>query len=189
MTSVRPHLGIGEVERMTAKLREALRVMSKDDGSLPDIEFDFGPACLVPAAYSVVMHRATHLVGASNYWSTSLKSEVSFGFGENPAVAIENGEADPFHVLFGGLVSSNGHSIPDLGFFVLSPSDVAFDYRMGAEWDIEAVIGLFELIQALLELSATVKLKHVGNLYDNGALLAAFKEWGNDAGTRVGPNS
>ena len=57
-------------------------------------------------------------------------------------------EAEPFHVVFGGIKSNSGKVVPDLGVFVLASDYISLDYRMGKCWSSEAVIGLFEIMLA-----------------------------------------
>ena len=65
---------------------------------------------------------------------------------ENPALKLIEGEAEPFHVVFGGIKSSSGKVVPDLGVFVMASDYISLDYKMGKQWNTEAVIGLFEIM-------------------------------------------
>lgn len=159
------------------KVREVLHL---NDGSLPDINFDFGQEHVVGDAYALIQGRATHLASEhAYYWSKSRSAESPIRFSENPALAFLDGDAEGFHVVFSGLRSTAGARIPDLGVFVLDVGFIALDYRMGLEWDEPAIVGLFEVMRDLKALSETVKISHVGNIFesDEGILLTEFKNW------------
>jgi hypothetical protein len=164
-----------------------LAILRTDDGSLPDIEFDFGDAPVAAAAYDLIQRRATQLVSEeSSYFSTDTEAQVPIHFGDNPAQAVIDGEAEPFHVVFGGLRSSAGAPIPDLGVFVWDIGEIALDYRMGPEWDAAGLEGLFELIEELAALASPVHISHLGNMFesDEGILLPAFDHWATARKTR-----
>jgi hypothetical protein len=156
-----------------------------DDGSLPDINFDFGKERVVSDAYALIQSRATYLVSKSAYyWSRSRNAECEISFGENPALAVLASEAEPFHVVFGGLRSAGGASIPDLGVFVLHDDFIALDYKMGPQWDEPAILGLFEIMRDLKALTNSVTISHTGNVFenDNEILLSAFDIWSKACG-------
>jgi hypothetical protein len=154
-------------------------VLSENDGSLPDIEFDFGEEKLASAAYALIQKQASCLTSrGAHYWSKSKEIDIPIEFGENPAQLVLNGEAEPFHVVFGGMRSSSGHIIPDLGLFILGPTQISLDYRMGKDWNQAAIEGLFELMLSLNRLTANTKIQHSGNVFDqNEVLLTAFEMW------------
>lgn len=158
------------------------QILCVDDGSLPDINVDFGDQLMVGDAYALIQGRATHLVSeCAYYWSRSKSEECAISFGENPALALLAGEAEPFHVVFGGLRSALGASIPDLGVFVLDNNFIALDYRMGPHWDEPAILGLFEIMRDLKALANFAALSHTGNLSETNEeiLLSAFHAWTN----------
>jgi hypothetical protein len=155
-------------------------VLSHNDGSLPDINFDFAGARVVADAYAVVQRHANVLTSAdSYYWSKSEEKECPISFGDNPAELVLSGEAEPFHVVFGGLVSHTGNKIPDLGFFVLGEDFVALDYRMGPEWTLPALEGLLSLMDEIASLAPNTVVTHESNIFDpDGKVLTqAFEEW------------
>jgi len=160
-------------------LNAVVNILKNNDGSLPDINFDFSGARVAADAYGLVQARATALTSTSSYfWSKKLKAEIPISFGQNPALDFLNGEAEAFHVVFGGLTSESGALIPDLGFFVLGADFVALDYRMGPGWNSAAVEGLFDLMGALSKLS-DCRITHTGNIFDpEGTILcSAFQNW------------
>jgi hypothetical protein len=161
------------------------QILCVDDGSLPDINFDFGRERVVGDAYALIQNRAAHLASESAYyWSRSKGQECAILFGQNPAYALLAGEAEPFHVVFGGLKSADGASIPDLGVFVLANDFIALDYRMGPQWDEPAILGLFEIMQDLKTLTKSVIISHTGNIFDSDEdiLLSAFAIWSSALG-------
>lgn len=76
-----------------------------------------------------------------------------------------SGEAECFHVCFNGIKSPTGKSIPELGLFVFTDS-LSIDYRMGPQWNIDAIKGLFELLLKLSNEFKDMKISHQGNLFD-----------------------
>ena len=126
-------------------MKKLVNILERDNGSLPDIEFDYAGKPLASEAYLFVQSKATRIVSANPYyWSISKQKECLIQYGNNPALKYLQGEAEPFHVVFGGLKSNSGNSIPDLGFFVLGVDFISLDYRMGSEWNIQATEGLIE---------------------------------------------
>jgi hypothetical protein len=158
-------------------------ILNKDDGSLPDINFHFEKKNLVGDAYAFIQSRATHLVSThSYYWSKGQSRECPIWFGDNPALAFLRDEAEAFHVVFGGLQSTTGAPIPDLGVFVLDADYIALDYWMGPAWNEPAILGLFEIMHDLKALSDGVNVSHVGNMHDFGGdiLLNGFNMWSSE---------
>jgi hypothetical protein len=160
-------------------LHSASEILSENDGSLPDIEFDFGEEKRSSAAYALIQRQASCLASqGAYYWSKSKEIEVPIKFGENPAELLLSGEAEPFHVVFGGMRSSSSAIIPDLGLFILGSTQISLDYRMGKEWNRVAIEGLFELMLNLKCLAPNTKIQHVGNVFDESdILLSAFEMW------------
>jgi hypothetical protein len=162
------------------KFDKVSEILCRNDGSLPDIDFDFGVERMVGDAYALIQDRAGHLACEhAYYWSKSKEEECPIIFGDNPALAVLAGDAHGFHVVFGGLTSHAGAAIPDLGVFVLDSAHIALDYRMGPEWDGPAILGLFEVMRDLRALSDTVAVSHTGNIFESeeGILLTEFKKW------------
>jgi hypothetical protein len=157
----------------------AISVLKENDGSLADIEFDYDETPAATQAYAFIRSHAAGLVSMNNcYWSKSREDECGFGFDDDPTLALMAGDAEPFHVVFGGLRSPGGYVVPDLGVFCFTPSSLSLDYRMGPEWDAAAVTGLFEILRALSGLSERTRLAHLNNIYDrDDILLGAYRRW------------
>ncbi len=160
-------------------MKDLQDIFKANDGSLPDIEFNFNGETVVSEAYLFIQSKASKLVSTNAYyWSLSKQVECPIKFGDNPAVKYISGEAEPFHVVFGGLKSNTGYPIPDLGFFILGTDFVSIDYRMGPEWDKQAIEGLLEIMLGLYSLAKTVDVKHSGNFFDtDNILLTTFNEY------------
>ncbi len=161
------------------ELASVVEILSTDDGSLPDINLDFGSEQIAADAYELIQSKASCLVSTgAYYWSKRLKKEQPIRFGDHPAAQFLLGDAEPFHVVFGGLSSSAGVAIPDLGLFILEPGFIALDYRMGPVWSETTAMGLFELIRELLSLGSNAVLSHENNIHDqDGLLVRAFNRW------------
>ena len=160
-------------------LDRVCQILGEDDGALPDITFDYGESRVVDAAYRLILDRATTISEGAYYWSRRRNEECVIRFDDEPALPLLDNDAEPFHVVFGGLRSSAGALIPDLGVFVLAPCEIALDYRMGHEWDEGAILGLFELMRDLHRLATPVQISHEHNIFDpdGDILLGAFREW------------
>jgi hypothetical protein len=161
-------------------IQNVVEIMYKNDGSLPDIEFDFGLEKCVDTAYWIIQQHSTHIVSVDPYyWSNSRNVDIPIIFGQNPAEIFLSGEAQSFHLVFGGIKSSSGKNIPDLGVFVLMENMVSLDYRMGEDWNTEAVEGLFEIMLLLKLISSKTIIKHLGNYFDREEtiLMSAFNNW------------
>jgi hypothetical protein len=155
-------------------------VLGTNDGSLPDINFDFGASRVVGDAYALLQSRASCLASeGAYYWSRNKGEERPIRFGENPALAFLDGDAEGFHVVFSGVRSSTGAPIPDLGVSVLDVGFIALDYRMGPAWDEAAILGLFEIMRELEAISSSVDISHTGNIFESeqGVLLSEFGRW------------
>lgn len=161
-------------------LDSVIEILRTNDGSLPDINIDFGDACVAGVAYALIQDKASTLVSTgAYYWSKSKNREFPITFGENPANELLRGDAEAFHVVFGGIRSSTGALVPDLGVFILGPNYVALDYRMGSGWNECAIIGLFEILRDLSHLSPRVAITHEHNIYDPAGeiLMKTFHSW------------
>jgi hypothetical protein len=161
-------------------LQAVVEILSEDEGYLPDIEFDFADEKKAAVAYALIQEQATHLVSTgAYYWSTSKQVEVPIAFGQNPAEMTLIGEAETFCVAFGGIRSSSGNLIPDLGVFVFDSTGISLFYRMGKEWNLLAVEGLLELMSKLKQLAPDTTVTHIGNPFDPDGkiLLSAFNTY------------
>jgi hypothetical protein len=152
---------------MTMNLQAVFEILSEDDGALPDINFDFGSERKVAVAYAIIQEQSTHLVSKrAYYWSISQQNEVPIIFGQNPAEMVLTGEAENFHVVFGGIHSSSGNPIPDIGVSICGSTDMSLDYPMGKEWNLLAVEGLLEIMSNLKQLAPETIVSHTENIFD-----------------------
>ena len=161
-------------------LDRVCNILHKNDGSLPDINFDFGSERVAGVAYTLIQGRAKRLSSPhASYWSEEKGEDVPIRFGDNPALALLDGDTPGFHVVFGAMQSASGAPIPDLGVFVQDAGKIALDYRMGAEWNEAAIIGLFEIMRDLTALATGVRMTHTGNIFDldDDILLTEFVRW------------
>jgi hypothetical protein len=161
-------------------IQSILRILSENDGSLPDIEFDFGLEKCVATAYQIIQNQSSYIDSLKPYyWSRLREIEVPIIFGQNPAEILLTGDAEPFHLVFGGIISLSGKSVPDLGVFVLCETVISLDYRMGEYWNEQSIEGLFEIMSRLKFLSCNTNIKHLGNFFDyeETILLSAFNDW------------
>lgn len=161
---------------MTIDWQEVIALFETDDGSLPDIEIDNLSGEEVISGYEFVRNSAESLATLNPYyWSTTQNREIPIKFADNPSIHVVSGEAESFHLCFDGIKSPMGKTIPTLGLFVF-PDGLNFDYRMGSDWNLEAVQGLFEFLDALSKKFKEMQLSHT-NIYDDGTILrdAFFK--------------
>ncbi|MGE0145157.1 MAG: hypothetical protein AB7T19_17870 [Planctomycetota bacterium] len=76
----------------------------------------------------------------------------------NVAILVCNREAEPVHVVIGGL-GRTGCQLPDLGVFV-HPEGLVLDYRMGPAWGPQQVATLFDLFLTIAEAEPALKVHH-----------------------------
>jgi hypothetical protein len=152
---------------------ELLEIFGTDDGSLPDIELNNLLGNEVILGYEFVRNHSRRISSKKPiYWSTSKDCDVPFSHEENPAILVVSGEAESFHLCFGEIESPSGKRIPELGLYV-STDSLSFDYRMGAQWNEEAIQGLFELISCMSRNYESMEISHEKNINDNDG--AIFK--------------
>jgi hypothetical protein len=119
-----------------------------DDGSLPEIRIDYANPTAAVSGYALLRKRAARVVSENAYfWSKTNNVECPLDSVPNAAALVVSGEAEPFHVVFGG-IQSGGVTIPDLGVFVFQ-DQLALDYRMGPAWGPKQLGALFELLGEL----------------------------------------
>jgi hypothetical protein len=155
-------------------------ILREDDGSLPEVEIQFNGASVVAQAYALVQSRALAVKSKmGHYWSKNRQADCAIAFGENPAKLFLADDAEPFHVVFGGIRSSDGTEVPMLGFFVIGADYVSLDFRMGPEWSANAVIGFFELVRDLSQLASCVSIRHTCNIFDpDGQIfMSSYEAW------------
>ena len=167
---------------MTDWLAEALPIFSRDDGSLPEVEFDVSNAQDIRAAYLFLQSCACRIESrkkAACYWSKSKGVLVPIGLGDDPVPALMSGDTDPLHIVFGGIRSPSGQAVPALGIFVFCDA-LAIDYRMGSDWDSSAILGLFEILDRIAEITGASKFAHRDNDNENDEgdrLLRLWTRW------------
>lgn len=131
-----------------------------DDGSLPEIRIRYVDRRATALGYDILQKRATGVVSPiPNFWSKVTEEEIPIAAVPNAAALVVSGEAEPFHVVLGG-IDMNGTTIPDLGVFVFS-DQIVLEYRMGPHWSHREVSALFELLTNLvtLDTQASISLK------------------------------
>lgn len=160
-------------------LEPVVAILKENDGSLPDIDIDFCGAPVISNAYAFIRSCASSFVSNRHwYWSKSRGKICAFGYDDDPTDALIQGDADPFHVLFGGIRSPTGWSVPDLGVYCDGPSNMSLDYRMGPEWDLLAVAGLFEILKTLASLSERIVIEHNHSIFDqHDIMMKAYRRW------------
>jgi hypothetical protein len=148
------------------------KIFRENDGSLPDIELDNLSGDEVISGYEIIRNSAARISSKEpGFWSTTKDTEVPFIFENNPAIDVISGEAECFHLCFDGITSPTGKAIPELGLFVFTDC-LSFDYRMGPDWNIEAIEGLFELLLLLSKELKEMKLSHKNNINDEDNIFA-----------------
>lgn len=154
---------------------ELLEIFGTNDGSLPDIELNNLSGAEVIHGYNFVKGHSGFISSKDpSFWSTSRNCDVPFSYLDNPADLVVSGEAESFHLCFGGLKSPAGKLIPNIGLFVFADC-LTFDYRMGPEWTKEAIEGLFELISAMSESFKNMEISHQANMNDDDGSI--FKKY------------
>ena len=131
-----------------------------DDGSLPEIRVSYAKREATVAGYDLLRRRAARVVTEKPYfWSKLHDAEQALDSAPNATALVVAGEAEPFHVVLGGIKARNT-AIPDLGVFVF-PDQLALDYRMGPAWGSSEIEALFQVLVELtaLDPDATVSLE------------------------------
>ena len=155
-------------------------ILRENDGSLPEVEIQFNGASVIAQAYALVQNRALAAKSSmGQYWSKQRQADCAITFGENPAELFLADDAEPFHVVFGGIRASDGTEVPMLGFFVIGADYVSLDFRMGPEWNANTVIGLFEVVRDLSQLASCVSIRHTCNIFDpDGKIfMSSYEAW------------
>lgn len=161
------------------KWNELEEIFNTDDGSLPDIELNNLSSQEVIAGYEIVRNCAEKISSKNpSYWSISAGKEIEIQFDQNPVQHVIDQEAEPIHLCFAGIRSPSGKAVPELGIFVFTDS-LVLDYRMGQEWNAEAIEGLFEIIKGIASISHNMELVHKSNTndFDGNILTRAWREY------------
>lgn len=140
-------------------------LFEQDDGSLPDIFVEALSPDQVIAAYEWLRTRGKPQDDAT-VWSNEKQADVLIRDVPFPARALCDGRIDGFrHQLIG--LSINGVKLPPLTVLV-SPNELSFDYRMGAEWDERKLLALFELLRTIRSFAPEARiLQAEEGSYDN----------------------
>ncbi len=154
------------------KWKDVEEILNTNDGSLPDIELNNLEPDEVIKGYEVIRNCAERISSeAPYYWLKNEEKEIIIKFNSNPSELVISDEAEPFHVCFDGIKSPKGKKVPELGVFVFTDS-LSVDYRMGKEWNAEAIEGLFEIIEVIHTTSNQMILVHKSNINDiDGSIL------------------
>ncbi|BFM05008.1 hypothetical protein [Halioxenophilus aromaticivorans] len=150
---------------------ELLSIFTENDVSLPDIELLHLSGREAIAGYERFGNFAGYISSEiPYYWPVTNQCEVSILFTDNPSVQFVAGEAEPFHLCFGGIKSLTGKKLPELGAFVfvfVFADSLVIDYRMGPEWTQAALEGLFEILLAITAKFQNYPIEHKINIKDN----------------------
>jgi hypothetical protein len=128
-----------------------------DDGSLPEVQVAFSDPALVPLTFKHLYDRGARnvTINGGYLWIKASDSEKPFS-GYEDALLVASGEAEPFHVVLGGIIGSDS-PVPDLGVFVFTES-LDFDYRMGSAWGQGEIQSFVKLLRQLRELGGHVSV-------------------------------
>ena len=156
----------------------ALRLFSADDGTLPEVEFQEVPGTAVRESYLFIQSCASRIESVrATFWSKLQQAEIPIEFGTDPVQKLLDGEAEPFHLVFGGVESPSGKTVPALGVFVFETT-IAIDYRMGVSWNLKAVEGFFEILDRIANIIKVNDFLHKENINDHGEdLLQIWQAW------------
>jgi hypothetical protein len=160
---------------------ELLGIFGTDDGSLPDIELNNLVKGDVILGYEFIRDHASYISSKEpSYWSTLENCDVQFSYSDNIAALVVSGTADPIHLCFDGITSPSGKRIPELGLYIFKDG-LSLDYRMGPDWNKEAIQGLLELISSLPINHDSLEIEHKSNLddYDGSIFKSCFQAYKN----------
>lgn len=147
-----------------------------DDGTLPDVWIDYTSSAPVPIAYRLLASRSQRVVTQHpSIWSTKGDWERPLDSVPNPAELVVSGEADAFHVVFGG-VAWKGVVIPDLGVSVFAQG-LGLDYRKGPKWGPRELGAFFELLKELTLLEAGAQPGIDGNQETQSLFKNVWRRW------------
>lgn len=132
------------------------RYFDTDDGSLPEIEFEFeSPEKVVHAFEFLFSCGAVDITayGGCKLWNVHEDREIPFSRPEDARVLL-TGDVHQFHIVLGGM-SRGGLIIPNLGVSVY-PTGLTIDYRMGAEWGDAEIESLVLLLRELASMGGII---------------------------------
>ena len=160
---------------------ELHHLFDADDGSLPEIRVSYVEREATVAGYDLLRLRAGRVVTEKPYfWSKAHDVERALDSVSNAAALVVTGEAEPFHVVLGGIQARNA-TIPDFGVFVF-PYQLALDYRMGPAWGASEIEALFQVLIELtaLDPNATVSLEENVVKEVAGCFESAWRRWASE---------
>ena len=137
--------------------KEIHEFFDTDDGSLPEVRVNYNDTRATASGYALLRKlAATTSPESPCFWAIADDAERLLDSVPNPAALVVSGEAEAFHVVFGG-IRLREVIIPDIGVFVF-PNQLALDYRMGAEWGSPEVEAFFALLLQLVKLDPQASL-------------------------------
>ena len=165
-------------ERASAIWAELHDLFDTDDGSLPEFRVCYSNVDATIVGYALLRTRAARVVSRdAHFWSAVHGEDRPVDSVPNAAALVVAGDAEPFHVVLGGI---RGHAseIPDLGVFVF-PDQLALDYRMGPAWGPAELEALFELLAELTRLdpAATLDLEEETRTEIRARFLRVWQRW------------
>lgn len=128
--------------------QETRHLFEEDDGSLPDLRIDELSEDGVQAVFDALLPLSDleDPLGGKTASLDGLDKPISSipDVGKKAA----RGEVMPVHFVIEG-VRMNGTFLPALGVFLEPGASVAFDYRMGSDWDARSVSAFVSLLDYL----------------------------------------
>ncbi|MCH7927140.1 MAG: hypothetical protein IID03_04045 [Candidatus Dadabacteria bacterium] len=147
-----------------------------DDGSLPDVFLDGLSGQHVCAVYSWVMSQA-EIYDDPTLWSESAAKDILIKEIDDPAGMVVSGDVYQFRH---GLISLvvGGVEMPGLSICV-EPTQISFDYHMGADWGAPQLEALFEFLSGVVRIAPEAKISHhfEGDEKESPEFAEAFGEY------------
>ena len=153
-----------------------------DDGSLPEILFSELKVAQIADGYRLLLSLTTQFRGGSNYWSLAECRDIEVTMADTVEGVFGAADCPHFHVVLAGVRTPSGIQVPVLGVSVDAES-LSVDYRMGLDWNSEAVAGLMEIASMVADVTACQKVEHTCNNNDptGSRLLTLLRACGRNA--------